>query len=162
MTNRPRRPGERLLDLLFPPKCAFCGRLLGPEEDGICTRCGAEDPDNPPVTSATVSVTLEAPSGWGYPSINDSFEVQTGQTYRLVFTGNDYANLNNVVKIAHLDTVIDDGCHHKGDDHLHYDLYHHRDGCKNRRSLELLDVRRKCLKHLCFSRPDSIRITSFP
>lgn len=39
MTNRPRRPGERLLDLLFPPKCAFCGRLLGPEEDGICTRC---------------------------------------------------------------------------------------------------------------------------
>ena len=39
MTNRPRRPGGRLLDLLFPPKCAFCGRILSPEEDGVCTRC---------------------------------------------------------------------------------------------------------------------------
>ena len=39
MTNRPRRPGGRLLDLLFPPKCAFCGRILSPEKNGVCTRC---------------------------------------------------------------------------------------------------------------------------
>lgn len=27
----------RLLDLLFPPKCPFCGRVL--EEAGVCTQC---------------------------------------------------------------------------------------------------------------------------
>lgn len=32
------------LDLLFPPKCAFCGRLLDGEPSGICRRCEKELP----------------------------------------------------------------------------------------------------------------------
>ncbi len=35
-----------LLDLLFPPKCAFCGRLLDTGEEGVCGRCAAELPRN--------------------------------------------------------------------------------------------------------------------
>lgn len=31
------RPAEWLLDLLFPPKCAFCGRIL--DRPGICGQC---------------------------------------------------------------------------------------------------------------------------
>ena len=30
---------EPLLNLLFPPKCAFCGALLGDEEKEVCARC---------------------------------------------------------------------------------------------------------------------------
>ena len=33
------RPLEVLLDLLFPPKCVFCQRLLRRGEDGICAQC---------------------------------------------------------------------------------------------------------------------------
>lgn len=32
-------PVEVLLDLIFPPKCVFCKRLLRKGEDGICARC---------------------------------------------------------------------------------------------------------------------------
>lgn len=32
-------PVEVLLDLIFPPKCVFCRRLLRKGEDGICARC---------------------------------------------------------------------------------------------------------------------------
>ena len=32
-------PVEVLLDLIFPPKCVFCRKLLRKGEDGICTRC---------------------------------------------------------------------------------------------------------------------------
>lgn len=28
-----------LLDLLFPPKCAFCGKLLKTGEEGLCVQC---------------------------------------------------------------------------------------------------------------------------
>lgn len=28
-----------LLALLYPPKCPFCGRVLEPREDGLCSRC---------------------------------------------------------------------------------------------------------------------------
>ena len=28
-----------LLDLLFPPKCAFCGKVLGAGDDAWCSRC---------------------------------------------------------------------------------------------------------------------------
>ena len=28
-----------LLDLLFPPKCAFCGRLMDEQGDGVCPAC---------------------------------------------------------------------------------------------------------------------------
>lgn len=30
---------DALLDLLFPPKCVFCGRLLHSGEEGLCTAC---------------------------------------------------------------------------------------------------------------------------
>ena len=29
----------RLLDLLFPPKCVLCGRLLDREETDLCGAC---------------------------------------------------------------------------------------------------------------------------
>lgn len=32
-------PVEVLLDLVFPPKCVFCKKLLRKGEDGICARC---------------------------------------------------------------------------------------------------------------------------
>ena len=32
-------PAEVLLDLLFPPKCVFCRKLLRKGEDGFCARC---------------------------------------------------------------------------------------------------------------------------
>lgn len=48
------KPGKltaALLDLFFPPRCAFCGGLLGAGEEGLCAQCqqalpwtGAEDP----------------------------------------------------------------------------------------------------------------------
>ncbi len=48
------KPGSffaALLDLLFPPRCAFCGGLLSKGEDGLCAQCqqalpwtSAEDP----------------------------------------------------------------------------------------------------------------------
>jgi len=28
-----------VLDLLFPPKCVFCGRVLGRDDDGWCDKC---------------------------------------------------------------------------------------------------------------------------
>ncbi len=37
-------PVEWLLDLLFPPKCVFCGRVLASGEAGLCARCQAELP----------------------------------------------------------------------------------------------------------------------
>ena len=36
--------GKRLLDLLFPPKCVFCGRVLDDAEEGVCPRCMKELP----------------------------------------------------------------------------------------------------------------------
>ena len=33
-----------LLDLLFPPKCVFCGRLLTSGERDFCARCQRELP----------------------------------------------------------------------------------------------------------------------
>lgn len=33
-----------LLDLLYPPKCAFCGRLLGDKETDLCGKCRATLP----------------------------------------------------------------------------------------------------------------------
>ena len=31
--------GARILDLLYPPKCAFCGTLVSREDAGICPAC---------------------------------------------------------------------------------------------------------------------------
>ncbi|WP_294534666.1 ComF family protein [uncultured Pseudoflavonifractor sp.] len=33
------RAGQVLLDLLFPPRCVFCGRVLGSGEREICAQC---------------------------------------------------------------------------------------------------------------------------
>lgn len=30
---------QRLLDLLYPPRCPFCGRVLNPGEEGLCSLC---------------------------------------------------------------------------------------------------------------------------
>ena len=38
------RPLGALLDLLFPPRCVFCRRLLHRGEEGICSRCQQELP----------------------------------------------------------------------------------------------------------------------
>ena len=32
-------PLRRLLDLIYPPKCPFCGRVLEKGEDGLCVEC---------------------------------------------------------------------------------------------------------------------------
>lgn len=37
-------PLRFVLDLLFPPKCIFCGKILDSGEDGICRRCQRELP----------------------------------------------------------------------------------------------------------------------
>ena len=31
--------GSALLDMLFPPKCAFCGRVTELTENGVCPEC---------------------------------------------------------------------------------------------------------------------------
>ena len=36
---------ESLLDILFPPRCAFCRRLLRRGESGMCGRCAASLPE---------------------------------------------------------------------------------------------------------------------
>ena len=38
---------DRLLDLLYPPRCAFCRRFLEEEESGLCRFCRKKVPDNP-------------------------------------------------------------------------------------------------------------------
>ena len=35
--------GEAILNLLFPPKCAFCGALMEEPADGLCPACRAEE-----------------------------------------------------------------------------------------------------------------------
>lgn len=30
---------RRLIDLIYPPKCPFCGRVLNPGEEGLCSSC---------------------------------------------------------------------------------------------------------------------------
>ena len=34
-----RNPFQCLLDLIYPPKCPFCGRVLEKGEDGLCAQC---------------------------------------------------------------------------------------------------------------------------
>ena len=41
-----RKPVKWLLDLLYPPKCVICGRLLQDDESGICCACLRELPVN--------------------------------------------------------------------------------------------------------------------
>lgn len=37
-------PLDAVLDLLFPPKCVFCGAILDDGEEGMCARCQRELP----------------------------------------------------------------------------------------------------------------------
>ena len=37
--------GERLLNLLFPPKCTLCGKLLEKQETDLCRCCRADSPE---------------------------------------------------------------------------------------------------------------------
>ena len=39
--------GQRLLNLLFPPKCILCGNLLGKQEQDLCRVCRADSPEYP-------------------------------------------------------------------------------------------------------------------
>ncbi len=45
---------ERLLDLLYPPKCPFCGRLLERGEEGWCASCQEALPWTGPEDGKTV------------------------------------------------------------------------------------------------------------
>lgn len=35
---------RRLLDLIYPPRCPFCGRVLNPGEEGLCSLCQTKLP----------------------------------------------------------------------------------------------------------------------
>lgn len=48
------RPLRFLLDLLYPPKCPFCGRILERGEEGWCASCREELPWTGPGDSKTV------------------------------------------------------------------------------------------------------------
>lgn len=54
------KPIKWLLDLIFPPKCPFCGRLLERYEQGMCERCQPilpwTDGENDPVELCDVSL----------------------------------------------------------------------------------------------------------
>ena len=45
---------KRLLDLLYPPKCPFCGRILERGEEGWCASCQDELPWTEPGDAKTV------------------------------------------------------------------------------------------------------------
>ncbi len=76
--------------------CARCGdsyvdsptAALGHQfVNGICTRCGAEDPDSPPVKTATV--TFAAPASWNN-EITEICEISANRSYRFVVTMRDW------------------------------------------------------------------------
>lgn len=51
---------QQLLDLLYPPRCPFCGHVLERGEEGLCARCQRSLPwtegHNPPVEFCEVSL----------------------------------------------------------------------------------------------------------
>lgn len=51
-----KRAIDCLLDLLFPPKCVFCGKLLDLQEEGLCAACRR---DLPWLEGAAAEQTLE-------------------------------------------------------------------------------------------------------
>lgn len=64
-----------VLDLLFPPKCAFCGGLLGDGEEGLCAQCQESLPwtaeDDPPKRCAGLSQCLSPL--WYQDQVRQSF-----------------------------------------------------------------------------------------
>lgn len=59
MTDLPGRFLTAFLDLLFPPKCVFCGKVLDDGEQGFCMDCQSAlpwiGPDDPPKRCAQLS-----------------------------------------------------------------------------------------------------------
>lgn len=68
-------PVEVLLDLLFPPKCVFCKKLLRKGEDGICARCQEHLPRcvGPEAEQTLEFISLCASPLWYQDQVRESF-----------------------------------------------------------------------------------------
>ena len=68
-------PVEVLLDLIFPPKCVFCRKLLRKGEDGICTRCQEHLPwcVGPEAEQTMEFISLCASPLWYQDEVRESF-----------------------------------------------------------------------------------------
>jgi predicted amidophosphoribosyltransferase len=56
---------DKLLDLLFPPRCAFCHALLGPEDSGgMCKKC---EKDLPYTSGSDINQKMQFLSGCAAP-----------------------------------------------------------------------------------------------
>lgn len=75
----------RLLDLLYPPKCVFCGRILRDGEEGLCGKCREDlpwiGPDVPELVCPPVK-RCAAPL-WYRDAVRESF-------HRYKFGGRDF------------------------------------------------------------------------
>ena len=68
-------PLEVLLDLIFPPKCVFCKKLLHKGEDGICARCQEHLPwcVGPEAEQTMEFISLCASPLWYQDEVRESF-----------------------------------------------------------------------------------------
>lgn len=68
-------PVEVLLDLIFPPKCVFCKKLLHKGEDGICARCQEHLPwcVGPEAEQSMEFISLCASPLWYQDEVRESF-----------------------------------------------------------------------------------------
>ena len=68
-------PVEVLLDLIFPPKCVFCKKLLRKGEDGICARCREHLPwcVGPEAEQSMEFISLCASPLWDQDEVRESF-----------------------------------------------------------------------------------------
>lgn len=68
-------PVEVLLDLIFPPKCVFCKKLLRKGEDGICARCQEHLPwcVGPEAEQTMEFISLCASPLWYQDEVRESF-----------------------------------------------------------------------------------------
>ena len=68
-------PVEGLLDLIFPPKCVFCKKLLHKGEDGICARCQEHLPwcVGPEAEQTMEFISLCASPLWYQDEVRESF-----------------------------------------------------------------------------------------
>lgn len=68
-------PLSVLLDLLFPPRCVFCRRLLRKGEDGLCAACRRELPwiAGPAAQQKLEFVSLCASPLWYHGLVRESF-----------------------------------------------------------------------------------------
>lgn len=68
-------PVEVLLDLIFPPKCVFCRKLLRKGEDGICAHCQEHLPwcVGPEAEQTMEFISLCASPLWYQDEVRESF-----------------------------------------------------------------------------------------